>query len=184
MNKQIIYWQNYLNGNNDSLAELYIDLFEPLVLKAVYYTANIEIARDIVSSLFVSLLEIDKEERQKRWSKIENHHAFILVIVKNKCLDYLKISQNRERINNELFVEVNSDIEKIDMIAHLEACIQELKFDQKQLLELHIQGYTNDEISTKLSVCEKTVRNKLSLTRRIIRKLWHQMNLIITIVWI
>lgn len=184
MNDQTIYWQNYLNGNNDALAELYVELFEPLVLKAVYYTQNAEIARDIVSSLFVSLLELDREARQTRWNNIEKHQALLLAIVRNKCLDYLKITQNRERINNELFVEVSADVEKINMITHLVACIQELKFDEKQLLELHLQGYTNNEISTKLNVSEKTVRNKLSLTRKSVRKLWHQMVLIITIAWI
>ena len=172
-----------MNGDNDALAKLYVDLFEPLVLKAIYYTKNPEIARDIVSSLFVSLLELDKVERQSRWNKIESHQALLLVIVRNKCLDFLKITQNRERINNELFVETNSEVEKIDMIAHLTTCIQELKPDEKQLVELHLQGFSNDEISLKLNLSKKTVRNKLSLTRKSIWKLWHQMILLIAFVW-
>lgn len=183
MSNQTKYWQNYLNGDNDALAKLYVDLFEPLVLKAVYYTKKPEIARDIVSSLFVSLLELDKEERLSRWNKIESHQALLLAIVRNKCLDFLKITQNRERINNELFVETNSDVEKIDMIAHLTTCIQELKPDEKQLVELHLQGFSNDEISLKLNLSEKTVRNKLSLTRKSIWKLWHQMILLIAFLW-
>ena len=172
-----------MNGDNEALAKLYVVLFERLVLNAIYYTKNPEIARDIVSSLFVSLIELDKEERQSRWNKIKNHHALILAIVRNKCLDHLKIRQNRERINHELFVETSSDVEKIDMIAHLTACIQELKPDEKQLLELHLQGFSNDEISLKLNLSEKTVRNKLSLTRKSIWKLWHQMILLIALVW-
>jgi len=183
LSNQTKYWQNYLNGDNDALAKLYVNLFEPLVLKAIYYTKKPEIARDIVSSLFVSLLELDKEERLSRWDKIESHQALLLAIVRNKCLDFLKITQNRERINNELFVETNCDVEKIDMIAHLTTCIQELKPDEKQLVELHLQGYSNDEISLKLNLSEKTVRNKLSLTRKSIWKLWHQMILLIAFVW-
>ena len=183
MSNQTKYWQNYLNGDNDALAKLYVNLFEPLVLKAIYYTKKPEIARDIVSSLFVSLLELDKEERLSRWDKIESHQALLLAIVRNKCLDFLKITQNRERINNELFVATNCDVEKIDMIAHLTTCIQELKPDEKQLVELHLQGYSNDEISLKLNLSEKTVRNKLSLTRKSIWKLWHQMILLIAFVW-
>jgi DNA-directed RNA polymerase specialized sigma24 family protein len=69
------------------------------------------------------------------------------------------------------------------MIAHLTACIQELKPDEKQLVELHLQGFSNDEISLKLNLNEKTVRNKLSLTRKSIWKLWHQMILLIAYVW-
>lgn len=183
MDKQTKYWKDFLNGDNDALAKLYVDLFEPLVLKAIYYTKKTDVARDIVSSLFVSLLELDKEERQSRWNKIESHQALLLAIVRNKCLDFLKITQNRERINNELFVETSSEVEKIDMIAHLTACIQELKPDEKQLVELHLQGFSNDEISLKLNLSEKTVRNKLSLTRKSIWKLWHQMILLIAFVW-
>jgi RNA polymerase sigma factor (sigma-70 family) len=183
LDKQTKYWKDFLNGDNDVLAKLYVDLFEPLVLKAIYYTKKPDVARDIVSSLFVSLLELDKEERQLRWNKIESHQALLLAIVRNKCLDFLKITQNRERINNELFVETNSEVEKIDMIAHLTTCIQELKPDEKQLVELHLQGFSNDEISLKLNLSKKTVRNKLSLTRKSIWKLWHQMILIIAFVW-
>ncbi len=183
MDKQTKYWKDFLNGDNDALAKLYVDLFEPLVLKAIYYTKKPEVARDIVSSLFVSLLELEEEERLSRWNKIESHQALLLAIVRNKCLDFLKITQNRERINNELFVETNSEVEKIDMIAHLTTCIQELKPDEKQLVELHLQGFSNDEISLKLNLSKKTVRNKLSLTRKSIWKLWHQMILLIAFVW-
>ena len=183
MDNQTKYWQNYLNGDNDALAKLYVDLFETLVLKAIYYTKNPEVARDIVSSLFVSLIELPHEERWKRWECIENHQALLIAIVRNKCLDYLKITQNRERINNDLFVETSSEVEKIDMIAHLTACIQELKQNEKQLVELNLQGFSNDEISLKLNLSKKTVRNKLSLTRKSIWKLWHQMILLIAFVW-
>jgi RNA polymerase sigma factor (sigma-70 family) len=184
LDNQTKYWKDFLNGDNDALAKLYVDLFEPLVLKAVYYTKKPDVARDIVSSLFVSLLELDNEERLSLWNKIESHQALLLAIVRNKCLDFLKITQNRERINNELFVKTSSDdVEKIDMIAHLTACIQELKPDEKQLVELHLQGFSNDEISLKLNLNEKTVRNKLSLTRKSIWKLWHQMILLIAYVW-
>ncbi len=183
MNDTTQYWQSYLKGDNDALAKLYVELFEPLVLKAIFYTKKPEIARDIVSSLFVSLLELDKEVRQSSWNKIENHQALLLAIVRNKCLDFLKITQNRERINNEILVETSSNVEKIDMIAHLTTCIQELKPDEKQLMELHLKGYSNHEISLKLNLSEKTVRNKLSLTRKSIWKLWHQMILLIAFVW-
>lgn len=183
MDNQTKYWKDFLNGDNHALAKLYVDLFEPLVLKAIYYTKNPEVARDIVSSLFVYLLELNKEERLFRWNKIENHQALLVAIVRNKCLDFLKITQNRERINNELFVKTSSDLEKIDMIAHLTACIQELKPDEKQLVALHLQGFSNEEISLKLNLSEKTVRNKLSLTRKSIWKLWHQMILLIAFVW-
>ena len=181
MDKQTKYWKDFLNGDNDALAKLYVELFEPLVLKAIYYTKNPEFARDIVSSLFVSLIELPYEERCKRWECIENHQALLIAIVRNKCLDHLKISQNRARINSELFSAVSTDTTA--MISHLMVCIEELKDDEKELIEMHLQGFNNTEISEKLNLSEKTVRNKLSLTRKSLSKLWHQLVVIIALLW-
>lgn len=183
MDNQTKYWKDFLNGDNDALAKLYLDLFEPLVLKAIYYTKNPEVARDIVSSLFVSLIELPYEERCKRWERIENHQALLIAIVRNKCLDHLKIFQNRARINSELFSAVSTDTETTAMISHLMVCIEELKDDEKELVEMHLQGFNNTEISEKLNLSEKTVRNKLSLTRKSLSKLWHQLVVIIALLW-
>ena len=136
-----------------------------------------------VTRLFVSFIELPHEERWKRWERIENHKALLIAIVRNKCLDHLKISQNRARINSELFPETTTETETTAMIAHLTACIQELKNDEKELVEMHLQGFNNTEISEKLNLSEKTVRNKLSLTRKSLWKLWHQMILLIALVW-
>ena len=183
MDKQTKYWKDFLNGDINALAKLYVDLFEPLVLKAVYYTKNPEVARDIVSSLFVTLIELPYQERSKRWECIENHQALLIAIVRNKCLDHLKISQNRARINSELFSGTTTETETAAMIAHLTICIEELKNDDKELVEMHLQGFNNTEISEKLNLSEKTVRNKLSLTRKSLYKLWHQLVVIIALLW-
>jgi DNA-directed RNA polymerase specialized sigma24 family protein len=96
---------------------------------------------------------------------------------------HLKISQNRVRINRELFSETTIDTETTAMIAHLTVCIDELKNDEKELVEMHLQGFNNTEISEKLNLSEKTVRNKLSLTRKSLSKLWHQLVVIIALLW-
>ena len=88
---EINSWNEYVNGNNSALGELYTAIFEKLVFRAIYYTKNPEIARDIVSELFVSLIELNPDERKQRWSSTQNVEALLLAIIRNKCLDYLKI---------------------------------------------------------------------------------------------
>jgi hypothetical protein len=55
MEQEIILWNRFLKGGNNALGELYSDLFEPLVFVSFHYVNNNEIARDIVSNLFLLL---------------------------------------------------------------------------------------------------------------------------------
>ena len=181
---QINYWNQYVNGNNHALGELYVTIFEKLVFRAIYYTKNPETARDIVSDLFVSLIELNHDARREHWSEIKNIEALLLAIVRNKCLDNLKISAGRQRILKVLdSSEENTQEEKVELIKHLEDCISELSDEERKLMNLHLTGYTNNEIGNTLQISEKTVRNKLSLSRKRIIKMWHQMSLLIHFLW-
>jgi len=80
------FWENYLSGDNASLGKLYVTHFEPLVLKAIYYTKDPETARDIVAGLFVYLMELPPQQRIERWEKHSNFDFLFLAIVRNKCL--------------------------------------------------------------------------------------------------
>jgi RNA polymerase sigma-70 factor (ECF subfamily) len=181
---EINSWNEYVNGNNSALGELYNAIFEKLVLRAVYYTKNPEIARDIVSELFVSLIELNSTERRKRWSRTQNVEALLLAIIRNKCLDYLKIKSGRQRILEEQSsILVQNPHEELELIKHLKQCLHELKEDDRKLMNLHLFGFNNHEIGDALQISEKTVRNKLSLSRKRIIKLWHQMSLLIHLLW-
>lgn len=173
-------WNEYVNGNNSALGELYTAIFEKLVFRAIYYTKNPEIARDIVSELFVSLIELNTNERKQRWSRTQNIEAFLLAIIRNKCLDYLKINAGRLRILEEQSSNLaQNTLEELEQIKHLEQCLHELKEDDRNLMNLHLFGFNNHEIGDAMQISEKTVRNKLSLSRKRIIKLWHQMSLLI-----
>ena len=181
---QIKYWNQYVNGNNSALGELYEFLFEKLVFRAIYYTKNPETARDIVGELFVSLVEMNSDERRLHWSKVKNVYAFLLTIVRNKCLDYLKIEAGRLQIlkHQELY-SINDTQEMSEIIKHLEQCLNELTADERKIIKLHLKGFTNHEIGDEFQISEKTVRNKLSLSRKRIIKLWHHICLLIHFIW-
>ena len=182
--QQINSWNEYVNGNNSALGELYAVIFEKLVFRAIYYTKNPEIARDIVSELFVSLMELNPYERKQQWTETTNIEALLLAIVRNKCLDYLKITAGRLRILKEQESNEMTDLqEESELIKHLEQCMIELTEDERNLMNLHLRGFNNHEIGDAMQISEKTVRNKLSLSRKRIIKLWHQMSLLIHFLW-
>ncbi len=182
--QEINSWNEYVNGNNSALGELYNATFEKLVFRAIYYTKNPEIARDIVSELFVSLIELKPNDRKQRWSRTQNVGSLLLAIIRNKCLDYLRIKSGRLRILEEQSSNlVQNPHEELEQIKHLEQCLLELKEDDRKLMNLYLFGFNNHEISDELQISEKTVRNKLSLSRKRIIKLWHQMSLLIHFLW-
>jgi RNA polymerase sigma-70 factor (ECF subfamily) len=180
------HWKNFLEGNNSALGSLYEELFEPLVFRAISYTGDPEIARDIVAQLFSELILSPKSVRIERWEKVKDPHAFLLVIVRNKCLDHLRVTTNRQRIHKvyalEQDVVVTEDQEK-QLYLKLERCLASLSDEEQKLLDLHLNGYRNAHIANELNLKEKTVRNRLSLTRKVLAIRWQQLFILLGWLW-
>lgn len=186
MDKFEKHWSDYLEGDDRALGELYSTIFEPLVFRAIYYLREPENARDIVSQVFEELLSAPVEIRKHRWRDIRDTNAFLLVIVRNKCLDYLKVNANRQRIlkglPQEQALHPEENMEK-ELFAKLNECISQLSDEERQLLEMHLNGYRNAAIATELNLSEKTVRNKLSITRKLLTVRWQQLFIFIGFLW-
>ena len=176
------HWEEFIQGNNAALTFVYEPLFQPLLFVALKYVRNTEVAQDITSELFTSLLEADIVIRQTKWSQIRDIPAFLSTIIKCRALDHLRVEQNRRRLCDEnLTNPLFSDEKRKEELAHLEVCMLQLTLEEQQLLQLHLAGYKNDEIAEKQNYSEKTVRNKLSLSRKKLIYLWK--NLILILVW-
>ena len=178
----IEYWEEYINGNNQALTKVYEPFFQPLVFVALKYVRDIDLAQDITSELFTKLLETDKTERKEKWSNINDVKAFLSTIVKCRALDHLKINKNRCRIISENQSHFEEYIDnKEQELNHLKTCIEALPKEEQELVQLHLSGYKNHEIAEKLNYSEKTIRNKLSTSRKNLIYLWK--NLILVLIW-
>ena len=175
------HWEEFIEGNNASLTFVYESLFQPLLFVALKYVRNTEVAQDITSELFASLLETDIVLRQTKWSQIRDISAFLSTIIKFRALDHLKLVKNRQRLNENLTPSSYTDEKRKEELAHLNVCILKLSLEEQKLVQLHLAGYKNDEIAEKQNYSEKTVRNKLSLSRKKLIYLWK--NLILILVW-
>ena len=175
------HWEEFIEGNNASLTFVYESLFQPLLFVALKYVRNTEVAQDITSELFASLLETDIVLRQTKWSQIRDISAFLSTIIKCRALDHLKLVKNRQRLNENLTPSSYTDEKRKEELAHLNVCILQLSLEEQKLVQLHLAGYKNDEIAEKQNCSEKTVRNKLSLSRKKLIYLWK--NLILILVW-
>ncbi len=180
------YWTAFLKGENNALGSLYTDIFEPLVFRAISYTKDPEVARDIVSQLFMELVAVPKKARLERWKKVRDPKSFLAVIVRNKCLDHVRVFSNRQRLHKRLAeeaeVNVNED-DEMDFSIKLQECVSTLTDHERKLLKLHLNGYRNADIAHELKLSEKTVRNRLSLTRKMLAVRWQELFILITVLW-
>ena len=180
------HWKNFLHGDNHALGNVYSKLFEPLVFKAISYTKDIDQAKDIFSQLFTELISTQESIRKNKWSQVKDPLAFLSVIVRNKSIDVLRKQSNQTKLHNQLVDENHATRECTaleEQLQQLEHCIQKLSDDEKSLLTLHLQGYKNHELAAHFNVAEKTIRNRLSLTRKVLAFRWNQLFTLFLLLW-
>ena len=175
-------WREFIQGNNHSLSRLYEPYFQPLLFVALKYVRNTEIAQDITSELFLSLLETDVRTRNEKWGEIKNVKAFLSTIINCRAIDYIKIEQNRKHIIQNKHLQNQTTNDSInDDLEQLSYCINKLTSEEQKIIKLHLSGYKNQEIAQNQTYTEKTIRNKLSLSRKKLIYLWN--NLIFILLW-
>ena len=141
-----------------------------LLMIAYSFTKDLDIARDAVSECFVKLLEHEivlerSEDEIKAW---------LIVVVKNHCLDFNRTSSNRNLILSFLnfdYLTENKWYEKVEKDS-VQKLINLLSTKEAEVFNLHLEGYTNDEIKEKLSVSYSTVKNQLYEAKKKLRKIW------------
>ena len=161
MNEEEKYWSLFISGDNDALGKLYNLLFEPLVFVSFYYVKNNEDARDLVSDLFVKLLATSITERKEKWHDVKIIQAYLSKSVRNKSIDFLRFAKNKNTLN--LLVDKQSEEPTYPLREDYFALLSE---KERELFQLHLDGFNNLEIAGKHTINEKTVRNKLSMTRK------------------
>lgn len=155
------YWNDFIHGDDRALGKLYHELFEPLVFISYHRVKNMEVARDIVSELFVHLLATKSELRTSKWQHVSSAHAYLSAAVKNKSIDYLR----SERLHSEISIHIPDDVHSQEP-HHISESLRLLPSHETRLFQLHLDGYSNHEIAEQTMISEKTVRNRLSMTRQ------------------
>lgn len=168
----------YRQGHNEILSEAFKKEFPALVLYAYSFVQDKETAADLVVMLFEKLLSYSTQERkQKLPEEVEHFERLVYTIVKNKCLDHLKVNKNRLRIlKGEVKLSSNGDgetaTEKLFVTEAFQALKEQLGARQREVLELHLEGYDSSEIANKLAISRNTVQNTLNTSKKKVKTLW------------
>jgi RNA polymerase sigma factor (sigma-70 family) len=157
-------WNRFVQGDNDALGELYSEFFEPLVFVSFYLVKDNNVARDIVGDLFVFLLAVEVKDRKTKWLEVNSVKSYLSVAVRNKSIDYLR--KTKLHVSKIDALDAPITMEENPFFAE---SLMLLRDEEKEVFQMHLDGYKNEEIAEKQQLTEKTVRNKLSLTRKKMR---------------
>lgn len=118
---------------------------------------DLEVVRDIVQESFIAMWDRINTFREEAHVK-----AFLYATIRNKAINYLRDRKIEERNIGKLFqlqddcVFRNIAIEE-EMYDFLCKKIERLPPMQREVLWMHIDGYSNEEIAKKLNITTNTV---------------------------
>jgi RNA polymerase sigma-70 factor (ECF subfamily) len=167
----------YINGDNDALGKLYSIYYSSLIMVAYKYTMNTEKSKDTVGLVFEKLLHLTPLKRQTLFLHPEKGiYPLLLSIIKNKALDEIKQNKLHQAIKKQMestisFFSTNAIFVRFEEEA-IKQLIDYLSNREKEILQLHLQGFKNDEIATQLNISYNTVRNTLHNAKQRVKKLW------------
>ncbi len=164
-------------GNN-TFEKLYLNHFDELLFIAYNLVGNEQEAEDVVASLFEKLISNVGMRRDLYFEESNNEIlGYLKISVRNACFDILR---SRKRRASFLF-KIGSSIQfwkKPEIYSKFqkdafEMMMTELSDREKEIFELHLDGFKNFEIAEKLNLSELTVRNTLHNAKKRIRKMWN-----------
>jgi RNA polymerase sigma-70 factor (ECF subfamily) len=159
------------SGKLDPLGELYSRYMHLVYGVALKYLGNREDARDVVMQIFEKLIS-DLPEHEVR-----NFKSWLYVLAKNHCLMQIRARKSTDgRLEGykieQQFMESDQEMHPIDKEEHsleeaLKECIEQLKAEQKQCIELfYYQKQCYQEIAVQLGRNEKMVKSYLQNGKR------------------
>jgi len=100
----------------------------------------------------------------------------LLSIIKNKSLDEIKQNKLHQEIKKQIesitsYISTNAIFVRFEEDA-IKQLIDYLSNREKEILQLHLQGFKNDEIAMQLNISYNTVRNTLHSAKQRVKKLW------------
>ena len=158
-------------GDHEAFHTLYRCYFERYVCYAVRYTCDVEEAIDLVQNAFFSLWE-----NLSLYDENKNIFLYLLIIVKNNCLNYLrsikiKDSHGDKIVEAMLFSGVDDEGVDDDIRARLKQVLQELPDKGRFVLLEHIvEGKKVKDIALEMDVAESTVKTHLKRSLKYLRE--------------
>ncbi len=159
-----------LYDDETAYKELFFSFYKPLLQFAQSFVRSSEMAKEIVSDVFIIIWE-----RRRTLEEIENIKVYLYVTTKNTALKYLLRQQKQVAITiDELAVELKSTYNNpeelmvtAEMKARIDQAINQLPPRCKIIFKLIKEdGLRYKEVAEILNVSVKTIDNQLAIALR------------------
>jgi RNA polymerase sigma-70 factor (ECF subfamily) len=152
-------------GKGRAFENIFIECHGSLCFFAAKRVGDPEIARDVVSDIFVQLWH-----RREEFHDVRSVKAFLYVSVRNACLNinrrvrildehrkHVIYSLSREELDND---EIMTGILEAEVIRALSQAMESLPDNVRKVMEMSMDGLKPRDIACRLNISEQTVRNQ------------------------
>ena len=159
-------------GKESAFAGLFAEYYQQLSLFAIKYVSDLEIAKEIVQDLFVSIYE-----NRKSLLITTSLKSYLFQSVRNRCLNHIKhLEVERKYLEQVAFEQESSeDLEARIMETELEhrifQIVSELPAKCQVIFRMsRVKGIKNKEIAKSLDISIRTVETQISHALKILRE--------------
>jgi len=138
--------------------------FHPRLFRVAYYILKDRSqAEDVCQEVFLKLWDV-----RSRWDTINSMEGYLLLMAKNKALDYLKEIKKEADVLMELKMDTisirDSEDNSDSYRQKLEKAVSQLAPQCRLIFSLsRFENLTNDEIADYLAISKRTVETQISL---------------------
>jgi RNA polymerase sigma factor (sigma-70 family) len=164
--------------NHIDMFSVYLKNLAQLQLYAYSFLNNLSEAEDVTASVIEKFIQIKDDDNTGFNSLSESELlGYLKVSIRNLCIDLLRKRKVKQSfinfIGDSFKLWRTPDVYDKFQLEAFELLLLELSPREREILEQHIRGLKNDEISQKLGLSSLTVRNTLHNAKKRVRKLWN-----------
>jgi RNA polymerase sigma factor (sigma-70 family) len=166
------------SDNQQDMLAFFLNNLPQLQMYAYSFLNNLVEAEDVTASVIEKLILV-KAENDSGFSSLPETEliGYLKVTIRNACIDVLR----RRKVKRSALSVIGATIQfwkrpeaydKFQLEA-FDLLLLELSSREREILQLHLQGLKNDDISEQLELSALTVRNTLHNAKKRVRKLWN-----------
>lgn len=175
--QHIILWNNFRNGDNDALNELFMYFSHDLYSYGLRISPDEDLVKDCIQEVFIHLID-----KKKSLHISSSFQIYLFKSLRNKIFEELRKIQRTKLLSSQLFIKEQQsekfqeqliiDSEEQTIIRKkLISIINELPARQQEILYLrYTNGFNYEEISQLLSIDVASARKLLYRTIKKIRE--------------
>lgn len=164
-------YRRFLSGDAEALERLVREYSDALVRFAYCYVKDSAIAEDVMEDAFAALIV-----KRRPFNDADNLRAYLYKIVRNKCVDYLRLHKKRVSLSDVDRVLVGAETEtallRRENSRTVYKALQKLPPQYREVLYLtYFEEYGVDELSHLLKCTKKQIYNLLSRAKLSLKQL-------------